>query len=198
MKTKLSKTSKQDFLNSYSIGLKLRTLRNEKRLTLASLSRDTGYSTALLSKLETDSMVPTLPTLARICSVYGIGLSYFFSEPTYHALAITRKAHISGGSRGPQKESAAVKVTPLHVPASTGELVAKLLTLPPGTALTVSERGLKSNIMAYVLDGTLQLSLNASREVLEPGDCVVLDTDAFLVWSAVGDSPCHILSVSQK
>jgi DNA-binding Xre family transcriptional regulator/quercetin dioxygenase-like cupin family protein len=198
MKTQLSKTSKQDFLNSYSIGLKLRTLRNEKRLTLASLSRETGYSTALLSKLETDSMVPTLPTLARICSVYGIGLSYFFSEPTYHALAITRKAHIAGGSRGPRRESAAVKVTPLHVPASTGKLVAKLLTLPPGTALTVSERGLKSNIMAYVLDGTLQLSLNASREVLGPGDCVVLDTDAFLVWSAVGDSPCYILSVSPK
>ena len=52
-------------LNIYSIGLKLRTLRNEKRLTLTALARETGYSTALLSKLETGNMVPTLQTLER-------------------------------------------------------------------------------------------------------------------------------------
>jgi transcriptional regulator with XRE-family HTH domain len=195
MKTTLSNTPKQELLNGYAIGLKLRTLRIEKRLTLARLSFETGYSTAMLSKLETDSMVPTLPTLARICSAYGIGLSYFFSEPTHHTLSITRKTHIVG-NRLQRREQAAVKVTRLHVPTSTGKLVAKVLELPPGSALTVGEAGLKTNVMAYVLDGTLKLSLNASREVLETGDCVILDTDAFLVWSAIGDSPCCVLSVS--
>jgi DNA-binding Xre family transcriptional regulator len=198
MKTQRTKTPKQDFLNVYSIGLKLRTLRNEKRLTLARLSLETGFSAALLSKLETDSMVPTFPTLARICSVYGIGLSYFFSEPTYHTLAITRNAHIAGGSRVQRREAATVKVTRMHVPTSTGKLVAKLLEIPPGTTVAVSEVGLKTNVIAYVLGGTLQLSLNASREVLEFGDCVVLDTDGFVVWSAVGNTPCHVLSVSPR
>ncbi len=67
-------------LEPYSIGMKLRTLRTQKHLTLSRLAAETGLSTALLSKLETDRMIPTLPTLANICRVYGVGLSYFFQR----------------------------------------------------------------------------------------------------------------------
>ncbi|MGH9589839.1 MAG: helix-turn-helix domain-containing protein, partial [Terracidiphilus sp.] len=80
----------QKSLEPYSIGVKLRLLRTQKRLTLARLSAETRLSTALLSKLETDRMIPTLPTLAAISRVYGVGLSYFFSEPSRHAISITR------------------------------------------------------------------------------------------------------------
>ena len=48
-------------LEAYGIGTKLRGLRTRKRLTLSRLAAETGLSTALLSKLETDRMVPTLP-----------------------------------------------------------------------------------------------------------------------------------------
>ena len=42
----------------YSIGPKLRALRMQKGLTLSRLAAETGLSTALLSKLETDRMIP--------------------------------------------------------------------------------------------------------------------------------------------
>ena len=58
-------------LHLYSIGAKLRTLRVAKGLTLTRLAAEIGLSTALLSKLETDRMLPTLATLWRICQVYG-------------------------------------------------------------------------------------------------------------------------------
>src|ERR1700742_2512627 len=97
-------------LESYSIGLKLRSLRTQKRLTLARLAAETGLSTALLSKLETDRMIPTLPTLATISRVYGVGMSYFFREPSRHTLSITRKAHLQGHERGMDQ----LRVTPLN------------------------------------------------------------------------------------
>ena len=87
-------------LEPYCIGTKLRALRTQKRLTLSRLAAETKLSTALLSKLETDRMIPTLPTLATISRVYGVGMSYFFSEPAKHTLSITRKAHLQGNSRG--------------------------------------------------------------------------------------------------
>ncbi len=99
-------------LDSYSIGLKLRSLRTQKRLTLARLAAETGLSTALLSKLETDRMVPTLPTLATISRVYGVGMSYFFKEATRHTVSITRKAQLQGHERGPEQ----VRITPLNAP----------------------------------------------------------------------------------
>lgn len=100
----------QWYLESYCIGLKLRSLRTQKRLTLARLAAETGLSTALLSKLETDRMIPTLPTLATISRVYGVGMSHFFSEPTRHTLSITRKAHFKGYERGLEP----LKLTPLN------------------------------------------------------------------------------------
>src|SRR6202035_3202302 len=87
-------------LEPYCIGLKLRSLRTQKRLTLSRLAAETGLSTALLSKLETDRMIPTLPTLATISRVYGVGMSYFFSEPSRHSLSITLKVHLQGKGRG--------------------------------------------------------------------------------------------------
>ena len=48
-------------LEPYCIGTKLRSLRTRKRLTLSRLAVETGLSTALLSKLETDRMIPPSP-----------------------------------------------------------------------------------------------------------------------------------------
>jgi transcriptional regulator with XRE-family HTH domain len=61
----------------YSIGPKLRALRMQKGLTLSRLAAETGLSTALLSKLETDRMILTLPAPASISRVFGVGLASF-------------------------------------------------------------------------------------------------------------------------
>jgi transcriptional regulator with XRE-family HTH domain len=115
-------------LEPYCIGMKLRSLRTQKRLTLSRLAAETGLSTALLSKLETDRMVPTLPTLATISRVYGVGMSYFFSEPAKHTLSITRKAHLAGNSRGLES----VKITPLNAVTDGMRLVARMIEFPGG------------------------------------------------------------------
>src|SRR5208337_2247350 len=112
-------------LEPYCIGMKLRSLRTQKRLTLSRLAAETGLSTALLSKLETDRMIPTLPTLATICRVYGVGLSHFFTEPARHALSITRKAHLQASTRGPES----VRITPLNEAKGTG-LRAQMIEFP--------------------------------------------------------------------
>jgi transcriptional regulator with XRE-family HTH domain len=67
-------------LGRYSIGEKLRTLRLRKSMGLVELSKHTGLSAALLSKLERGKLFPTLPTLLRIALVYGVGLDYFFTD----------------------------------------------------------------------------------------------------------------------
>ena len=108
----MSKTASyaQWSLEPYSIGLKLRALRTAKGLTLSRLATETGLSTALLSKLETNRMIPTLPTLATISRVYGVGMGHFFAEPKRHNLSITRKAHLQGSGRAAES----VRVTPLN------------------------------------------------------------------------------------
>jgi transcriptional regulator with XRE-family HTH domain len=182
-----------DPLRVYSIGLKLRTLRVAKRLTLSRLASETGYSTGLLSKLETDRMVPTLVTLERICRVYGIGLGHFFCEPQHYSVAITRKAHLADG-----RDYSSPKTTPLHVPTAETKFVSKIFDLAAGSAATVGQCGSRSDVMAYVIEGTLHVSIAGSQEELQQGDCMVVSTDQVLVWSADMHSACRVLAVFAK
>jgi transcriptional regulator with XRE-family HTH domain len=178
-------------LQPYSIGLKLRTLRTQNRLTLSRLAAETGLSTALLSKLETDRMIPTLPTLATITRVYGVGMSYFFAEPARHTLSITRKAHLEGDGRGPEP----FKVTPLNAASQDPKLVAHMIEFASGGATSAAECFRETSGVIYVLEGLLQLETGGMEEVLETGDCACLESEMTVGWSAAGKSRCRILAV---
>jgi transcriptional regulator with XRE-family HTH domain len=179
-------------LEPYCIGTKLRTLRTQKHLTLSRLATETGLSTALLSKLETDRMIPTLPTLANICRVYGIGLSYFFGDATKHTLAITRKTHLLGSRRGQEE----VKRIPLHAMGESARLMAQIIEYPLGLVGTMSETGHSSCSVVYVLEGKLHLDSGGMHEVLETGDCGYLESDMAIAWSAGSGDRCRALVVT--
>ncbi|HEY2467945.1 MAG TPA: XRE family transcriptional regulator [Terracidiphilus sp.] len=179
-------------LEPYSIGMKLRTLRTQKHLTLSRLAVETGLSTALLSKLETDRMIPTLPTLSNICRVYGVGLSYFFADATKHTLAITRKAHLLGNGRTQEP----VRQIPLHAPNANACLLARVTEFPSSQTGTMTEPGSSICGLVYVLEGKLQLDSGGLHETLETGDCVYIDSDMAIAWSAGDGSRCRALVVT--
>jgi transcriptional regulator with XRE-family HTH domain len=179
-------------LEPYCIGMKLRALRTSKRLTLSRLAAETGLSTALLSKLETDRMIPTLPTLATICRVYGVGLSHFFCEPDRHHLSITRRAHLEGTTRNGNPTT----LVPLNLPARDSGLCAQMIELTPGAPLALDGHAGNTNAVVYVLEGRLQLSGGAMVELLDAGDCVCIDSAISFSWSAAGKHRCRILAVT--
>ena len=182
----------QWFLAPYCIGMKLRSLRTEKRLTLARLAAETGLSTALLSKLETDRMTPTLSTMATICRVYGVGLGHFFCEPTEHSLSVTRKVNSQGRGRSTDTGNR----IPLNPGVPGRRMDACLVDLAPGAAAAEPGMDGESALLVYVLDGRLNLDVGGMRETLETGDCAYLESDLPLAWSAAGKQRCRVLTVT--
>jgi transcriptional regulator with XRE-family HTH domain len=160
-------------LEPYCLGLKLRSLRNGKRLTLSRLAAETGLSTALLSKLETDRMIPTLPTLAKIARVYGVSMGYFFAEPARHTLSITRKASLHANGRTME----AVKVTPLNADGRGFRLVARMVELPSGGSTIAINAFKETGAVIFVLEGRLKLDVGGMNEVLDTGDCACMESD---------------------
>src|SRR3954468_15175780 len=67
-------------ISNYDIGTKLRHLRLRKKIALVDLGKHTGLSASMLSQLENGKLIPTLPTLARIATVFDVGLDFFFGE----------------------------------------------------------------------------------------------------------------------
>jgi len=179
-------------LEPYCIGLKLRSLRTGKRLTLSRLAAETGLSTALLSKLETDRMIPTLPTLATISRVYGVGMSYFFSEPARHNLSITRKTQLQASRRSTD----GLKVTPLNAEGEGFRLAAQMIEFPAGGSNIAMNAFHETGAVIYVLEGRLRLDAGGMHEVLEPGDCACMESQMPLAWSAADKHRCRVLAVT--
>lgn len=190
MNAQASRTGRS--LDAYCIGLKLRALRQQKGLTLSQLASETALSTALLSKLETDRMIPTLPTLLAISTVFGVGLSFFFAEPTRHSVSITRKAY----GVEPVRALRTFKSTPLNL-STDAHLLARIVEFPVGVVGTLIEAGAPLSVVVHVLEGSLQLKVGGrAQEVLETGDCACVESEMLISWSAGSESRCRALVVT--
>jgi transcriptional regulator with XRE-family HTH domain len=182
--------SGHEALAPYSLGSKLKALRAEKGLTLARLGDETGLSTALLSKLESERMIPTLPTIAKISRAYGVDLGYFFSTVAHHSLSITRGAHIAD----PRREQPTTRNTLLHHVVPASRQFSKIVDIPAGATLNVGGAALRTELTAYVLAGPLSITVAGTVDVLQTGDCIVFDTDAAIIFAAL-ENPCRLLTV---
>ena len=177
-------------LEPYCIGMKLRALRIRKHLTLSRLASETGLSTALLSKLETERMIPTLPTLATICRIYGVGMGHFFCEPTKHSLSVTRKAHLEANGRMGETPG----TVPLNAPSENPRLIAEMVEL---TATPFGFTGTNAEVcaMVHVLEGNVRLVTDGMTQTLDTGDCAYMETRMPTSLTALGDKRCRILLV---
>jgi len=72
------------------IGMKIRKMRQEKRMTLQALADATGLSKPLLSQIENEQVIPPLATLLRIAKVFDVGLHHFFQEEGARNCIFTR------------------------------------------------------------------------------------------------------------
>lgn len=179
-------------LEHYSIGRKLRALRQQRRLTLSTAAAQSGFSTALLSKLESDQMIPTLPTLAGLCRLYGVGLSHFFAEAQRHSIAITRKETLSAARR----ERDGIKETPLHPWSSNEPLCARIVDFPPDVVEAVAAMDGCLHCAIYVVEGSLKIESGGLREILNQGDFACLSTEMATFWGSEGRGHCRALVVS--
>jgi transcriptional regulator with XRE-family HTH domain len=60
------------------VARKIRTLRSNKNLTLAELSKNSNVSKGLLSKIENSRTIPSLPVFLGIVNALGVSLKDFF------------------------------------------------------------------------------------------------------------------------
>ena len=63
-----------------SLGKKIFDLRKEKKLTLAAMAKKIGMSPSLISQVERGGLKPSLETLIRISSLFGVSPAYLLED----------------------------------------------------------------------------------------------------------------------
>ncbi len=76
----IRKDEVREEIKELQLGMKIRRMRQEHRLTLQAVAEKTGLSKPLLSQIENSQVIPPLATLLRIGRAFDVNISFFFES----------------------------------------------------------------------------------------------------------------------
>ena len=188
----------EEGLKRYEIGSKVRALRLRKKIGLVELGRHTGFSAALLSKVESSKIFPPLGTLLRIAMVFGVGLDHFFNEPREKpVLAIVRKKdRMRFANTGAGAKNASYEFESLDFPANdrlTSSYLAEFFDVKPERAAVHAHPGVET---IYVISGRLAIAFGTDEHVLTSGDSIYFDSSIPHSYRRLGTGECRAVVVT--
>src|SRR5271165_5811135 len=183
-------------LKKYGIGTKLRRLRLRKSMGLLELSKHTGLSPAMLSKLERDVMHPTLATLLRIAMVFSVGLEYFFSPEPKPILEIVRRKDRLRFPDSPDADKVAYHFESLDFPVPNRELNSYLADFEPGATEHGRLHEHPGIEFVYVVSGRLELRTAEAKHELAEGDAIYFDSTVLHGYRRIGSKRTSALVVT--
>ena len=183
-------------LKNYAIGSKLRRLRLRKSMGLVELSKHTGLSPALLSKLERDLMHPTLPTLLRIAMVFSVSLEYFFNPEPKTILEIIRKKDRLRFPDTRDEGAVAYYFESLDFAVPNRALNSYHAEFPPAGPEPSRLHEHSGIEFLYVLAGRLELRTSKEKHELAGGDSIYLDFSVAHGYRRIGDKRTTALVVA--
>jgi len=164
-------------ISSYDIGTKLRHLRLRKKIALVDLGKHTGLSASMLSQLENGKLIPTLPTLARIATVFDVGLEFFFGEKRHKKnFSVIRAPERIRFPETPENPQPPYYFEVLAYGTTDKMISAYLADFPVTPAAGVREHQHEGSEFVHVLSGTLAINYQSNEHILEAGDSVYFDS----------------------
>jgi transcriptional regulator with XRE-family HTH domain len=183
----------EEGLRRYEIGRKVRALRMRKKIGLVELGRHTGFSAALLSKIESSKIYPPLGTLLRIAMVFGVGLDHFFSDARERpvAVAVRKGERIQLTSGGADAKHPSYRFESLDFPVndrSSSSFLAEFLPVDPEKAASHEHPGHET---LYVISGRLGVTIDRQEHILSAGDSLYFDSSQPHSYRRLGGVKCR-------
>ncbi|MBN1265447.1 MAG: cupin domain-containing protein [Anaerolineales bacterium] len=153
---------------SYNVGIRIRTLRQERGLSMRALSRASGLSPNALSMIERGRTSPTVSTVYKISHAMGLPITDIFRDQPHRSPCVLRE---KGASRRITIPDACLEE--LGGEEFEGLTEAFILTLEPGAVsgeLPIIHTG---NDFVYVLDGTATYQVEDKEYTLQTGDSLL-------------------------
>jgi len=151
-----------------NVGKKIKTIRQERNLTLKKLSRESNVSTTQISEIERGLSSPTIGTLMKLISALGQDASIFFENDRSKKVSLVRKN---------ERSLIVDKKNHVYMESLTNGIVDSLLkviitrpksgheNIPGGYQHTGEE-------LIYVNKGEIQVELDRKTYVLKEGDSI--------------------------
>lgn len=160
----------------------VRSLREQREMTLADLSAASSVSVAVISKLERNQQSAELDTLYRLARAFGL------STTDLMALAESPLAHRTGEKAYRSGEFKFRQIKYANV-------VGLLGSAPAGAKVSRPEIHHDDTEVCWVTEGKLRLTLPHEECLLEAGESIQFDAIQQHTYEALADSQFVILHV---
>ena len=173
------------------VGLRLKSLRKARNVSLAQLSQMTGLSLGLLSGLERGANTPTLRSLTALAGAFGLPVGWFYDLEDG---AQTGEVVLKRGRGRRFMWSEGVEKTLLN-PDFGGGFELLLVTISPGDSSGPQSYSHGGEEGGYVLEGVLELWIDERRHLLESGDSFLFPSARAHRFSNPGNAPTKVVWV---
>ena len=176
----------------FSLGSRLRALRNERGLSQRELANQAGISANAVSLIERDENSPSVSTLQYLAGALNVKMSYFFDEDVRkHVLHVKSENCPTITSRG-------ASIAGIGEHLQDQEMEPFFVSLEPSAG---SGEGWVTHLgheLVYCLEGHIVYDIDEESYILEPGDLLLFEAHLPHEWRNPGDEKAHFLLVLQK
>ena len=179
-----------------SVGQRVRSVREEKGLTVKDVAQRTGLSSKYLDQIETDEVSAPLGALIRIAKALDMKLGRFISTGEVKPFTVVRKNQRRVISRytSAQKDQYGYTYESLAPDKKDRYMEPFMVTLVPSKARKELSTHAGQEFI-YVLKGAMEVILKDYAEVLYPGDSIYYDSTVPHLVRCHGDKETVILAV---
>lgn len=146
----------------------LKTARLEKGMTLENLSSRCGYSKALISRIENDSVSPSISSLTKISQALNLKLYDIFAEVDVDDPLILKK----GDREQYRVPSGKYEMEFLSTGSSRKKMQPLLLSLESGAETPGGLITHKGEKFLLILSGSLEVVVGDEKHSLKAGDSI--------------------------
>ena len=171
-----------------TLGERLRARRIALGISLRQVSEASGLARSFLSQVERDVSSPSVSSVTRIAAALDTTLSALFAgggEGRCLVRADERVAMTYGHGRF---------VDEVLTPTPSHHLLVLLSTIEPGTVSGPTPYAHDADEECiFILEGRLEVTVDAERYELGPGDALTLSSRHPHAWRSVGDVPVRAI-----
>ena len=153
-----------------NVGQRLRSIREQRGLSMRALSERCGLSTNAISMIEHGENSPTVSTLQRLANALSVNITDFFHKETKQTMVLVKR------DQGLRSQSNGVLMESLGIGLFNQRLEPFRMSIQPGAGNIDDQVSHSGQEFIHCLEGEIDYSIGDRVVHLEKGDSVLFDS----------------------
>jgi transcriptional regulator with XRE-family HTH domain len=185
--------SQRQIKTKFDLGAKIKSIRQMRGISQKNLANLTGVTPSTISQVEKNLIYPSLPALFRIAESLSVEVATFFRghglEKNGYVYSGDERSTTSLKNINPQDVDAQLLLPPdIDAPAE-----AVMIVIQPEKKLPGHFFSHKGQELGYLLEGSLEMTVDNQSYEVSPGDTIFLNKDTPGQWRNTATTPAKLL-----